>query len=96
MQFKIAATLLPKDAEPLLCRGKALQKLARPRAAVEAFSDALRLEPDDPAAWYGLALAYEALGDGLGVQRAQARLEDLDEWLSEALSMELARSRGIR
>jgi hypothetical protein len=53
----------PFDAEPLLVRGKTLQKLNRPGAAVVAFCAALRLAPDDPVAWYGLAFAYAALGD---------------------------------
>ena len=61
------STVSPRDAEPLLVRGKTLQKLNRPGAAVVAFNAALRLTPDEPSAWYGLAFAYAALGDEAAV-----------------------------
>jgi len=83
------SSAFPDNAEPLLSRGKALQNLEHPRAAVLAFSDALRLAPDEPAAWYGLAIAYASLGDNPGLRRAQAKVGMLDENLAAKLEVEL-------
>ncbi len=83
----------PSDAEPLLVRGKTLQKLNRPDAAVAAFNAALRLTPDDPNAWYGLAFAYAALGDETESRGAYAKLEMLDETMAADLKVRLGRSR---
>ena len=84
----------PRDAEPLLVRGKTLQQLNRPAAAVVAFNAALRLTPDDPAGWYGLALAYAALGDEPAARSAQAKLEVLNEGLAAELKAQLGRSQS--
>jgi serine protease Do len=84
----------PRDAEPLLVRGKTLQKLNRPGAAVVAFNAALRLTPDDPAAWYGLAFAYAALGDETASRGAQAKLEALNEPLAADLKAHLGQARS--
>ena len=88
------STVSPRDAEPLLVRGKTLQKLNRPDAAVIAFDAALRLTPDDPSAWYGLAFAYAALGDEASSRSARAKLEVLDERLAAELKTRLGRSQG--
>jgi len=85
----------PGDVEPLLVRGKTLQKLNRPDAAVVAFNAALRLTPDDPAAWYGLAFAYASLGDEIASRSAQAKLEVLNEGLAADLKARLGRSRNV-
>ena len=82
----------PRDAEPLLVRGKTLQKLNRPGAAVVAFDAVLRLAPDEPSAWYGLAFAYAALGDEAASRSAQAKLEVLDGGLAADLEARLGRS----
>lgn len=79
----------PKDAEALVVRGKALQELNRPRAATVAFTDALRLAPDDPTAWYGLAFAYASLGDEVALRDAEAKLSTLSESLAAALKARL-------
>jgi predicted Zn-dependent protease len=84
----------PHDAEPLLVRAKTLQKLNRPGAAIVAFNAALRLTPDDPAAWYGLAFAYAALGDETASRGAQAKLEVLNEGLAADLKAQLGRSQS--
>jgi serine protease Do len=81
----------PQSAEPLLVRAKTLQNLNRPGAAVMAFDDALRLTPNDPAAWYGLAFAYASLGDEAALRGAQARLAALDEALAAELKVRLLR-----
>jgi len=75
----------PQDAEPLLVRGKALQMQNRPQAAVAAFLAALKLSPDDPIAWYGLALCYRSLGDDVAMHAAEAKLGTLSESLAETL-----------
>lgn len=85
------AAAYPGEAEPLLVRGKALQELNRPGAAVVAFNAALRMAPDDPIAWYGLALAYASLGDEAALLGAEARLDTLDEDLAAQLKARLAR-----
>jgi hypothetical protein len=82
----------PQDVEPLLVRGRALQKLDRPGAAVVAFNDALRLSPNDSAAWYGLAIAYASLGDEAAVRGAQAKVDALDGALAADLRIQLTRS----
>jgi tetratricopeptide (TPR) repeat protein len=82
----------PQDSEALIVRARALQKLEHPGAAAAVFSEALRLAPDNPAAWYGLAMAYEALGDRPALQRARAKLDVLDEDVAAQLEEELARS----
>ena len=87
------SSVSPDDAEPLLVRGRTLQKLNRPGAAVVAFSAALRLTPDEPSAWYGLAFAYAVLGEEAASQGAQAKLEVLDGGLAEDLKARLGRSR---
>ncbi len=81
----------PRESEPLLVRAKTLQKLNRPAAAVIAFNDVLRLTPDDPVAWYGLAFAYASLGDEAALRGAQAKLGALDETLAADLKVELVR-----
>ncbi len=81
----------PQVAEPLLVRAKALQELNRPAAAVIAFNDALRLTPNDPVAWYGLAFAYASLGDEAALRGAQAQLGALDEALAADLKVQLSR-----
>ncbi len=87
------STVSPRDAEPLLVRAKTLQKLNRPGAAVVAFNAALRLTPDEPAAWYGLAFAYAALGDEAASRDAQAKLEVLNGGLAADVKARLGRSK---
>jgi serine protease Do len=80
----------PRDGEALLVRGKALQMLNRPHAAVAAFAAALRLRPDDPSAWYGLALCYASLGDEVALRAAEAKLGALSESRAAALKARLS------
>jgi serine protease Do len=83
----------PRDAEALLVRGKALQMLNRPQPAVAAYVAALRLSPDDPLAWYGLALCYAAEGDAVALRAAEAKLGTLSESRAAALKARLATMR---
>ena len=81
----------PRDAEPLRFRGEAMQKLDRPAAAVGAYTEAVALGPDVPSAWYGLALAYAAVGNAAASARAGSRLADLDRDLANQLYGEIER-----
>ena len=81
----------PRDAEPLRYRGEAMQKLNRPAAAVGAYTEAVALAPDVASAWYGLALAYAAVGNAVASQRAGSRLADLDHDLATQLHIEIER-----
>jgi serine protease Do len=92
-RWSIAA---PQDVEPLIVRGRALQKLHRPQAAVVAFHDALRLRPDDAAAWYGLALAYASTGDEPALRSAEEKLATLDKVLAAQLDAKLRPEPGAR
>lgn len=75
----------PRDAEPLRFRGEAMQKLDQPEAAVGAYTKAVALGPDVPSAWYGLALAYAAIGNTVASKRAESQLADLDRDLAAKL-----------
>jgi hypothetical protein len=81
----------PNEAEPLLVRGKTLQRLNRPGEAVVAYNAALRLSPDDPVTWYGLASAYAALGDKTASRAAEVKLEVLNPKLAADLKAQLGR-----
>ncbi|HTS22327.1 MAG TPA: serine protease [Casimicrobiaceae bacterium] len=83
----------PRDSEPLRVRGRALQRLNQPQAAVAAYTAALRLAPEDALAWYGLALAYAALGDEAASLKAEATLASISEPLAVDLRDRLARPR---
>ena len=80
----------PQDAEALLVRGKALQMLDQPQAAVAAFVAALKLSPDDPIAWYELSLCYRSMGDEVAMRAAQAKLGALSESLAAVLKVRQA------
>jgi len=84
----------PRDPEPLRFRGEAMQRLDRPAAAVGAFNRAIALGPDVPSAWYGLALAYAAVGDVEAAERAGLRLAALDRDLALHLHDEVLRLHG--
>ena len=62
-----------------------MQSLRRPDAAVRAYSEAVALGPDVPSAWYGLALAYAAVGNTVASRRAESKLADLDRDLAAQL-----------
>jgi serine protease Do len=81
----------PRDAEPLRVRGDALRKLDRPEAAIGPFAAAVALAPDVPAAWYGLALAYAAVGNTVASRYAGMRLAELDPDLAATLRDEVER-----
>lgn len=74
---------LRDDASGLLYQLLGIAELSRGRvdAAIAALSEALRLGPEDPVAYYNLALAFEASGSrlaGLGVTDAGLELAPQD------------------
>ena len=75
----------PRDAEPLRFRGEAMQSLHRPDAAIRAYTEAVALGPDVPSAWFGLALAYAAVGNTVASKRAESKLADMDRDLAAHL-----------
>jgi len=81
----------PGDAEPWCLLGKAMQRQGRQHAAADAFGEALHRAPRDTAAWYGLALAYAAMGDEAASRGAQSELAHLDDALATRLRDELQR-----
>jgi hypothetical protein len=80
----------PADAEPFRMRGGAFQALDRGQSAVYAFEEALRLEPDNPRSWYGLALAYASIGNAAASEEARSVTANLDSELGSSLRDELA------
>ena len=86
----------PDNAEPFRLRGDALRALDRGKSAVQAFIEALRLEPDNPLSWYGLALAYASIGDIAAAEEAQSVTTRLDNDLATSLRDEIARLHGAR
>jgi hypothetical protein len=86
----------PRDAEPFRLRGDAFQAMDLGESAVHAFSEALRLEPDNPLAWYGLAIAYASIGDTASSRQAQSRTADLDGDLATGLREEIDHLGSLR
>ena len=79
----------PDDAEPFRVQGGAFQALDRGEAAVRAFQEALRLEPENARSWYGLALAYASIGDAAASEEARSVTANLDSELGSSLLDEL-------
>jgi len=75
----------PGESEPFRLRGKAFQETQRGESAVQAFSEALRLDPGDAASWYGIGLAYATLGDVDSSRAAEATLSGMDGVLAADL-----------
>ena len=86
----------PRDAEPLRVRGDALEKLERPHSAAAAYTDALRLAPNDARSWYGLALVYAQAGNIAASQRAEDALANFDRDLAVRAHSEVQRLRALR
>jgi asparagine synthetase B (glutamine-hydrolysing) len=56
------------------------ERVPGPAAAAGAYTAALALGPDVPSGWYGLALAYAALGNVAASERAGSRLASSSCW----------------
>lgn len=86
----------PDEAEPFRLRGRAFQETHRGESAVQAFSEALRLDPGNAASWYGIGLAYAALGDVDSSREAEAKLSGLDGVLAAELRAAIAQLAPVR
>ena len=60
--FDRAAQAAPTSTEPLILRGLSLQKAGRHAAAIEAYQEALKRQPDDPRARQLLSAVPDANG----------------------------------
>jgi len=71
--YRHAATLAPRDPNPLVGLGGALLEMGQLREAIDAFNSALSVSPRDPGALRGLAKVYlksgrpELSGGPLGI-----------------------------
>jgi hypothetical protein len=79
----------PLTLAPLLLRGAAFTDLGEAARALGAYREAVRVQPDNPAAWRALAIF---LGDGPEARAAWARVLRLDPQDPEA-ALRAARSR---
>jgi tetratricopeptide (TPR) repeat protein len=61
-QFNAAVRMRPNDAAALFALGGTLMKAQQPDAALPVFAEAVKLKPDDPAAWSGLFMAQYGSG----------------------------------
>jgi Flp pilus assembly protein TadD len=80
--------LAPEVPEVHVNMGYALLGLGRPAAARDFFNGAMALRPEQANAYYGLAVALEALGDrpgALGAMRSFVHLaKEGDPWVPKA------------
>ncbi|MCB0880772.1 MAG: hypothetical protein KDC33_00935 [Thermoleophilia bacterium] len=71
-----AASLNPLAIEPAQLKGQALAAAGDRRGALNAFREATRVQPDNPASWQSLAQALP--GDASASRAAWARVAELD------------------
>lgn len=77
-----AAALDPAEVAIPMARGGQFILLRRPHAAIEAYGEALALEPR-PEIYLNLARAYRAAGDAARAEEALARVSRLDPYLAD-------------
>jgi len=75
----------PRNPEPYVARGRSYQHLGYPLAAIEALSAALHRAPEHAGAWFELGMVYVEQSDGLGIERVERTLDDLDVVLAKRL-----------
>ena len=76
-----AAALDPAEVAIPMARGGQFLLLRRPHAALEAYGEALALEPR-PEIYLNLARAHRAAGDAARAQQALERVSRLDPYLA--------------
>jgi hypothetical protein len=76
---------------PYFMRIKALEAQGAWARALELADKWASTSPDDPSAWYGLALAAAQAGDAVASRRAEARLDALDHAMATELAARLSR-----
>lgn len=77
-----AAALDPAEVAIPMARGGQFILLRRPHAAIEAYGEALALEPR-PEIYLNLARAHRAAGDAARAEEALARVARLDPYLAQ-------------
>ena len=82
--------LYPDDPALQHSAGWCLLELRDPSAAVVYLQRCCELDPDAADAWYDLALAREQMGDEPGVQKAFARVWELDHAAIESTPLVFA------
>jgi tetratricopeptide (TPR) repeat protein len=76
---------LKKDAAGILYgKGNTLFKLERFEEAIEAFTEAIDIEPESPKIWQGLANTYLKIGNNDRANKAFTKLLELDPENSQA------------
>ncbi|MGB9618840.1 MAG: hypothetical protein ACPL7K_00340, partial [Armatimonadota bacterium] len=78
-QIRDAIRLAPTDWSNYYLGGAISMRLGDPSAAVEWFKKALRYNPNSTRTIYEMALAYEAIGDTRGRERAMKRLLRIEQ-----------------
>lgn len=68
---------LPPGVADALDRGNAAYAADSFAAALEHYTEATRLGPEVAAAWFGVGMAQEALGDSAAAGQAMQRARDL-------------------
>jgi len=71
------ASLLPPEAQMHLDSGNAAYRAKDYRGALAHYREAARMEPDQPATWFGVGMAANALGDKAVADSATAQVERL-------------------
>ena len=71
------ASLLPPEAQVHLDSGNAAYRAKDFRAAMAHYRQAARVVPDQPAPWFGVGMAANALGDRAAADSANAQVQRL-------------------
>ena len=79
-----------RSAADLARAARALRALDQPQDANSLYREVIRLEPDNPRSWYGLALAYASIGNAAASEEARSVTANLDGELGSSLRDELA------
>jgi len=77
------ASLLPPEAQMHLDSGNAAYRAKDFRGALAHYREAARMEPDQPATWFGVGMAANALGDKAMADSAKAQVERLSPAMQE-------------
>jgi tetratricopeptide (TPR) repeat protein len=82
----------PDNADAYVALGIALRRLSATGAAIDNFSRAVALAPNNATAWFNLGRAFRASGNWGALQRVLDRLGELDEGLAWRLRNEAEES----
>ncbi len=85
----------PNNADAWLLRGRCYLGKELPERAIQDYSEAIRLRPDDPEALYHRAIAYQQLGNGELATADHDRARELDVEAKKASALRYSRSSGL-